>query len=182
MLIARSHTLLKDHVSALALYEKAQIYLNKIPESLGSFPEKDIPVSETDVRTQISLLRGELTRSHTHVILSQPSVAESTYFQTVPPPVPDSPFAYEEKPLASRLHQFPRPSAIDLTNLVKLPPKLEAVPVKPFFFDIAYSYVGLEEKNVRVPASKEAVVVGTGVPQKREDKTESAKRGWFWNR
>jgi signal recognition particle subunit SRP68 len=81
----------------------------------------------------------------------------------------------------SKLHQFPRPRAIDLTNLVDFPPKLKVVPVKPFFFDIAYSYVGLEE-NVLVPAWKEAAVVGTGVPPKGEDKIEPAKRGWFWSR
>jgi hypothetical protein len=182
MLIARSHTLLKDHISALALYEKAQTYLAKIPQSLASFPEKDIPVYEADVRTQISLLRGEMTRCHSHVILSRPSVTESTYFQTVQLHFPDFLLANDEKPLASRLHQFPRPSAIDLTNLVELPPKYEDVPIKPFFFDISYSYVGLKENNVRVPASKGAAVVGRGLPQKGEDKFEPAKRGWFWNR
>jgi RNA-binding signal recognition particle 68 len=83
ILIARSHTLLKDHVSALALYEKAQAYLSKISKSLGSLPEKDIPVTKVDVTTLISLLQGEMTRSHAHVILSQPSSHESTYFQTV---------------------------------------------------------------------------------------------------
>ena len=84
--------------------------------------------------------------------------------------------------MASRLHQFPRPNAIDLTNLVEFPPKLEPVPVKPFFFDIAYSYVGLEEKKVPVPASKvTTATAGTGVSQKPEEKAEP-KRGWFWNR
>jgi len=75
--------LLKDHVSALALYEKAQTYLSKIPESLGSFPEKDIPVTKSDVQALMTLLQGEMTRSHAHVILSQPSATESTYFQNV---------------------------------------------------------------------------------------------------
>lgn len=86
ILIARSHTLLKDHVSALALYEKAQTYLTKIPSSVGTFPEKDIPVTQSDVTTLTAFLQGEMTRSHAHVILSQPSPNESTYFQTVRPP------------------------------------------------------------------------------------------------
>jgi len=74
---------LKDHVSALALYEKAQIYLSKIPQSLGSFAEKDIPITKSDVQALTTFLQGEMTRSHAHVILSQPSANESTYFQEV---------------------------------------------------------------------------------------------------
>src|SRR5271170_5658391 len=92
--------------------------------------------------------------------LNPPSQSQLTFKRY--PPFPDSPLANEEKLLASRLHQFPCPSAINLTNLVNLPPKLEAVPVKPFFFDIAYSYVGLEEKNMRVPASNVGLGGGGG--------------------
>jgi signal recognition particle subunit SRP68 len=72
-----------------------------------------------------------------------------------------------------RLHQFPRPGTIDIENLVKWPPKLQPVPVKPFFFDIAYNYIGLEAKEGEV--KKE--VVKTKVEEK---KPEPAKKGWFW--
>jgi signal recognition particle subunit SRP68 len=58
-----------------------------------------------------------------------------------------------------------------MTNLVGYPPKLEPVPVKPFFFDIAYNYIGLEEKEV------EEMVVK---PKVEEKKPEPAKKGWFW--
>ena len=34
-----------------------------------------------------------------------------------------------------------------MENLVAWPPKLQPVPVKPFFFDIAYNYFGLEAKE-----------------------------------
>ena len=76
--MARSHTILKDHVSALALCELAQSYISKIPSTLGSFPEKDIPVSKEDVHSLSNTLEGEMTRSHAHVILSQPNSNEST--------------------------------------------------------------------------------------------------------
>jgi len=79
--------------------------------------------------------------------------------------------------LASRLQQFPRPSSIDLTNLVQFPPKLQAVPVKPFFFDIAYNYIGLEGKEG--PAK---VAAEPASSKGDEKKAEPAKRGWFWNR
>jgi hypothetical protein len=48
------------------------------------------------------------------------------------------------------------------------------VPVKPFFFDIAYSYIGTEEKE-----SKKVEAV---VSKAEEKKPEPAKKGWFWSR
>ena len=83
VLIARSHTLLKDHAAALALYERGHTYLTKIPSSLGSFPEKDIPVEKEDVSTLATVLEGEMTRSHAHVVLSQSTFTESEYLQKV---------------------------------------------------------------------------------------------------
>src|SRR5271154_1848837 len=83
VLIARSHTLLKDHIAALALYERAHMYLTKIPSSLGSFPEKDIPVAKEDVSSLATVLEGEMTRSHAHVVLSRSTSTESAYLQKV---------------------------------------------------------------------------------------------------
>jgi signal recognition particle subunit SRP68 len=74
--------------------------------------------------------------------------------------------------LLSRLHQFPQPDSLDLTNLVEYPPKLQPVPVKPYFFDIAYNYIGVDEN-----AAGEAENVG---PKEEEKKGEPAKKGWFW--
>lgn len=59
-------------------------------------------------------------------------------------------------------------------NLVEYPPKLQPVPVKPFFFDIAYSYIGTEEK--------ESQKVEAVVSKAEEKKPETAKKGWFWSR
>jgi RNA-binding signal recognition particle 68 len=84
VLIARSHTFLKDHIAALALYERAHTYLTKIPSSLGSFPEKDIPVTKNDVSSLATVLEGEMTRAHAHVVLSQPTSNESEYMKKVP--------------------------------------------------------------------------------------------------
>jgi len=83
VLIARSHTSLKDHIAALALYERAHTYLTKIPSSLGSLPEKDIPVEKEDVSSLATVLEGEMTRSHAHVVLSQPTSNESEYLKRV---------------------------------------------------------------------------------------------------
>jgi hypothetical protein len=42
--------------------------------------------------------------------------------------------------------------------------------VKPYFFDIAYNYVGVDPD-----AKKE-----TKVEKTEEKKSESGKKGWFW--
>src|SRR5277367_5203546 len=90
LLIARAHTILKDHISALALCERAQSCISKIPSSLGSFPEKAIPVSTDDVSSLSDTLEGEMTRSHAHVILSQPNLNESLTAQKVSPSLKQS--------------------------------------------------------------------------------------------
>jgi hypothetical protein len=75
--------LLKDHVAALALYERAETYITKIPSSLGTFPEKDIPVTKDDVSALSDALSGEMARSHAEVVLSQPTSNESEYLLKV---------------------------------------------------------------------------------------------------
>jgi len=46
--------------------------------------------------------------------------------------------------------------------------------MKPFFFDIAYNYIGLEEN---VEEKKPETVVQR---KEEEKKPEPAKKGWFW--
>jgi len=76
VLIARSHTLLKDDVSALALYERAQTYISKTPSSLPSITD-DIPVTKEDISSLVKVLESEMTRSHAQVILSNPTQTDS---------------------------------------------------------------------------------------------------------
>jgi len=75
--------------------------------------------------------------------------------------------------LLSKLHQFPRFTSIDLANLVEYPLTLQPVPVKPYFFDIAYNYIGLEEA-----VAKQNEEVKPRIQE--EKKEEPAKKGWFW--
>jgi signal recognition particle subunit SRP68 len=56
---------------------------------------------------------------------------------------------------------------------VDYPPKLQPVPVKPYFFDIAYNYIGMETESQKVE---------TVVSKAEEKKPEPAKKGWFWSR
>jgi signal recognition particle subunit SRP68 len=60
--------------------------------------------------------------------------------------------------------------------LVEYPLKLHPVPVKPYFFDIAYNYIGLEEPEI----AKVQSAVATQEDKLEEKKPEAAKKGWFW--
>jgi signal recognition particle subunit SRP68 len=71
------------------------------------------------------------------------------------------------------LHRYPQPKSFDLTNLVEFPVKLRPVPVKPYFFDIAYNYFGLEDA---VEETKKEVLT----PVKEKEPEQPAKKGWFW--
>lgn len=75
--------------------------------------------------------------------------------------------------LAERLGEYPVED-VDLTSLVKFPPKLQPIPVKPLFFDLAWNYI-------EYPGRKKSGVNGAPTAPKTEtEKTkESARKGWF---
>ena len=78
-------------------------------------------------------------------------------------------------PMIERLDEYP-PEGVDLTNLVTYPPKLQPIPVKPIFLDLAWNYIDYPGR-VSKPYEKEAPVTGGG-SEKQEEKKEG-KRGWF---
>ncbi len=76
-------------------------------------------------------------------------------------------------PLVERLGEYPIED-VDLTMLVNFPPKVQSIPVKPLFFDLAWNYIdypgrGRSSVNGAPAAPKPAV----------EEKKEPARKGWF---
>jgi len=67
---------------------------------------------------------------------------------------------------------------IDLKNLVTYPPKLEPIPVKPLFFDVAYNYI--EYPGREVGARTESGVGREMDGEQGQERTAEQKRkGWF---
>lgn len=82
-------------------------------------------------------------------------------------------------PLIQRLDDYPTPGVnVDLTNLVTYPPKLEPIPVKPLFFDVAWNYIEYPGQAKKVVEEK-AAAVSNGVEEAVETPKEEKKRGWF---
>lgn len=76
-------------------------------------------------------------------------------------------------PLAERLDEYPI-DEVESTNLVNFPPKLQPVPVKPLFLDLAWNYIDY-------PGRSPSVVNGAPMVPKSttEEKKEPAQRRWF---
>ena len=75
-------------------------------------------------------------------------------------------------PLCEKLGEYPS-NGVDLDNIVVYPPRVDMVPVKPVFLDVAWNYIDYPDKHVQVAAK------GKGAEQ--EEKPQ--KRGWgFWGR
>lgn len=76
------------------------------------------------------------------------------------------------RPLINRLGQYPS-EGVDLNNIVTYPPKLEPIPVKPLFLDVAWNYV-------QYPTTSEKASVPQGkAGSNPEAEKQPAKKGWF---
>lgn len=78
-------------------------------------------------------------------------------------------------PLVERLDEYPA-NGVDLTNLVTYPPKVQPIPVKPIFLDIAWNYIQYPGHANNVVNGVKAI--DTTTESKAEEKKET-RRGWF---
>jgi len=74
-------------------------------------------------------------------------------------------------PIIERLNEYPL-NGVDLKNLVTYPPKVQPVPVKPLFLDVAWNYIDYPGQSSAL-ANDESGGVTESAP------TEEKKRGWF---
>lgn len=163
--------MISEHKNALALLARAtQLLTNALP-TLVSLPNSQdssppsIAISASDARNLESLLRGELQRHRALVELSNLTTASPS------PSAASTPAA----PLIDRLSTFPPNGSVDLTNLVTYPPKIEPIPVKPLFFDVAWNYI-------EYPSQKEENTASAGSTESDEKPKkiqEKAGKGWF---
>lgn len=80
-------------------------------------------------------------------------------------------------PLIANMVSYPT-KAVDLKNLVPIPPRLEPVPVKPIFLDVAYNYITYPGQARYEPTSAEGDVE---VDASENQASDGGKRksGWF---
>ena len=75
-------------------------------------------------------------------------------------------------PIIERLNEYPV-NGVDLKNLVTYPPKVQPVPVKPLFLDVAWNYIDYPGQPSKL-TDDESVEVAESAPLQEE-----RKRRWF---
>lgn len=167
--IARSHSVLSEHSNALALVVRASALL---VDALGSLSTAsvspagtppNISISSDDARALSDLLAAETQRLRGLVELTGLTGGFNPSTST-------------DLPLVQRLTTYPA-NGVDLKNLVSYPPKLQPVPVKPLFFDVAWNFIEYpgQAKANAVP------VTSTPANQVPEDSKQQPqqKKSWF---
>lgn len=170
--IARSHAILSNNKNALALFFRAFELASQVQSNLPSAhspsekpPSLDVTAAQAGALYQ--LLQGLVFQyralAELHNLAHNSATAEKNKLT-------------DAAPLIERLDEYPQNGA-DLTNLVTYPPKLEPVPVKPIFLDVAWNYI---EYPGRARTAVENGVSGTAheVKAAAEEKKEGRK-GWF---
>jgi signal recognition particle subunit SRP68 len=131
----------------------------------------NIFVSPSEAQSLHDLLQSELQRHRALVEISNLSNKSQTN------KTPES-----KLPLVERLNTFPADGVVDFTNLVTYPPKLEPIPVKPLFFDIAWNYIDYPDRKSakEITGAPKLPAPSVEVTQKdQKQPPQQQKKGWF---
>ncbi|KAL8636043.1 MAG: hypothetical protein Q9228_006519 [Teloschistes exilis] len=168
--IARSHSLHGSKRNALALLARAlelssQSSLLRVPadQSTADGATK-LEVRPEQTKFLKDFLERMVLQYRALVELEETDSAASKVKSTNP------------LPLIERLDEYP-PKGVDLTNLVTYPPKVQPVPVKPIFLDVAWNYIDYPGRP-----RKGATAAAAGKAEQETPKSEpkrEAKKGWF---
>ena len=180
--IGRSHALNIQTANALALFSLAldlcSTAATKLPKetpsssSSTSAPRLDIPSSLLNAAT--SHLTTLTTRYR--------ALTELSNLTTTPSNTTTTKLAYP-RPLAETLHLNIYHDNPDLLNIVNYPPRLQPIPVKPLFFDLAWGYIDYPKAGKRAVADtgvRKAAAATSEEPRAATPEVgEGKKKGWF---
>ena len=134
-------------------------------------PSRNVDVARDDVHFLAKLLSGELQRHraivHIDNLRSQARQGKNTGARANRPP------------LIERLGEYPA-EGVDLKNIVQYPPRLELIPLKPIFLDVAWNYINYPGENQDQAGSTAAPARTSASAQgKPQEPAQPAKKGWF---
>ncbi|KAL2023364.1 hypothetical protein VTK56DRAFT_2721 [Thermocarpiscus australiensis] len=171
--IARSHAIAGNAVNSLALIKhgldrcKAALpALSGKDNDSDEFTPRNVQVTKRDISLLDQNLTGELQRSRALVEIfnndnNKPTASQST------------------KPLSSQLLDYPA-GGVDLENIVAYPPRLEPLPVKPLFLDVAWNYIEYPDKRDQAGAKETAKAQEKAAAAAAvQPEAKPQKRGWF---
>lgn len=157
--IGRSHSLQGKSKNALALFSKALDLVSACQSGSLSTPATTGPpkldVSSAEIHALGETLQELLAQYRGLVTLDKLSETkhDTSRFQL---------------PLIERMDEYVADD-LDLTNLVPFPPKMQPIPVKPLFLDVAFNYIQYPREGQGKPEPERGPA---------DEKTEG-RRGWF---
>ncbi|KAK8207203.1 hypothetical protein IWZ01DRAFT_509333 [Phyllosticta capitalensis] len=167
--IAYSHALLSSSKNALALFARALELSN---QALSTGTDSSSAASSKPPSLEISTQQAQALHSRAEGLVTQYRALVD--LQKLSKGIEKGGSVAARAPLVQRLKQYPG-EEVDLKNLVEWPPRLQPVPVKPMFLDVAFNYIDYPGRAGAVPAAENGGV-------RVEDKTAEEKpksRGWF---
>ncbi|KAJ5246066.1 hypothetical protein N7468_001049 [Penicillium chermesinum] len=150
--LGRSHGVLDKPTEALALFAQA-LKLADLATPQSSATSDGPPrleVSRDQASALQAVLRGLVAQYRGLVTLAQ---------------LDGNSAELSQRPVVERLNQFG--ANVDLGNLVPYPPRMQAVPVKPLFLDVAWNYINYPQTGSSAQPAE------TPAPEEKKG------RGWF---
>lgn len=170
--IGRSHVVHEDVAKALALFSRAAELSRQSSPSSGT-------ASTGAPRLQISSAQITGLRDHVSGMMLQYQALNVLHRELDAGASATANHMYKPS-LLERLHLNRYDDKIDLRNIADYPPKLQTVPMKPIFLDLAWNYLQYPEQ-AHSHANGSAEVDHTTRPPMADSTAEEApkKRGWF---
>lgn len=172
--IGRSHAVNGHINNALGLFSRAQ--------QLGQSATALTSTSQTSNVPMLSISESQLEALRIHlaaIVLRYRALADLQTSTIASQKVLQS--KQYAPPLLERLHLNQYDDNVDLKNIVNYPPKLQPIPMKPLFFDLAWDYIQYPGQAQRVEEKVQNTVTAAASTPAKKDQTEEApkKRGWF---
>ncbi|KAJ9209748.1 hypothetical protein DTO166G4_8657 [Paecilomyces variotii] len=160
--IGRSHSILERPKNALALFARALDLASTSLSAQQAAPEVDGPprldISSPQIQAVGSVLRGLVAQYRGLVTLERLSGSETA-----------GSGAYSS--VLDSMDEYTA-DTLDLNNIVPYPPKMQPIPVKPLFLDVAFNYIDYPREGAA--ASRQAAAE-TAAPEEKKE----GRRGWF---
>jgi signal recognition particle subunit SRP68 len=179
--VGRSHVLNGHTANALALFDRASELAQTASEALTTSSAQ----STSEHIPRLDVTAGQLKSSTTHLSALVTRYRGLTELENLSfkPTSKGTGKAAVQRPLAEALHLNIYHDSIDPTNIVNYPAKLQPIPVKPLFFDLAWNYIDypsheLKSRTTEQPAHK-STQPAAAEPSSDEKPTETKKKGWF---
>lgn len=171
--ISYSHILLGNHLNALALLTRCKELAGQVrPASTqrgDAPPTLDVqPSSSESLQKHVSNLVGRM-----HALVEMHKLEDNAR-------VAAEKHQTSARPLVQNLNSYPTPGVqVDLKKLVQYPPKIQPVPVKPLFLDVAWNYIDYPGHKTEAPVKAAAPADTSMVNGAEERSTEKKSKGWF---